>query len=468
MLLYLINPINPVVSMNKIVQNRWSKYRVWKPLGLLVIAGLTTSDWDIKVIDENLGIPDYSSLPRPDLVGITAFTSQAERAYQIAAEFRSIDVQVVMGGIHATMRLDEALKYVDSVVAGEAESIWGQLLQDFIKGDMKRVYHGDRLDMGHMPLARHDLLPEGYHFGMIQTTRGCPLNCNFCSVTTFNGGKFRRRPHENVIEEFKLIKERYVLIVDDNFIGTRAEHISEAKKLLRAMISAKLRKKWITQVTINIGEDEELLRLLGKAGCVGVFVGFETISSEGLIEIKKKFNMRQDQHEYRNYVRRIQKHGIVVVGSFIMGLDIDKKGIGKKIAQTAIFYDVDALNVLFMTPFPGTHLWKDMESQGRIVANNFPKDWKFYTLNMPVARYENLSWIEILQENRICFYMFYSYRKIIKRMLINTWRSRKPLLLLISNLSYRRNGVIFYNNDFRELDLSRGEISADSELAQSL
>ena len=467
MLLYLINPINPVVSMNKIEKNRWSKYRVWKPLGLLVVAGLTTSDWDIKVIDENLSIPDYASLPRPDLVGITAFTSQAERAYQIAAEFRSKDVLVVMGGIHATMRLDEAQKYVDSVVTGEAESIWKDLLQDFVKGNMKNVYHGERLGMEHMPLARHDLLSNGYYFGMIQTTRGCPLNCSFCSVTAFNGGKFRRRPHENVIEEFRLIKEKYVLIVDDNIIGTRSEHIIETKKLLRAIISAKIKKKWITQVTVNIGEDEELLRLLVKAGCVGVFIGFETVSPEGLNEIKKKFNKRQDQQEYRDCVRRIQRHGIVVVGSFIIGLDVDEKGIGKKIAETGMFYDVDALNVLFMTPFPGTRLWKEMESHGRIGANNFPEDWKYYTLNIPVAKYKNFSWREILQENKICFYTFYSYKKIIRRMLVNTWRSRKPLLVLISNLSFRRNGVIFYNNNFKQLNLSRGEISNEKEIVRS-
>ncbi len=457
MLLYLINPINPVVSMNKIEQNRWSKYRVWKPLGLLVLAGLTPPGWDIKIIDENLGVPDYNSIPRPDLVGITSFTSQAERAYQVAAEYQSMGVPVIMGGIHATMRLEEAMNYVDSVLTGEAESIWKQALEDFRQGNLKPFYEGTRLGLENMPVARHDLLPEGYKFGMIQTTRGCPLNCNFCSVTAFNGGKFRRRPNKDVVKEFKLIKEKYVLIVDDNFIGTRDEHIEETKDLLRAMIKAGIKKKWVTQVTVNMGEDNELLRLAAKAGCVGVFIGFESINTEGLAEIKKKFNMRKNEHEFRDCVRRIQKHGIVVVGSFIMGLDVDEKGIGRKIAETGMFYDVDALNVLFMTPLPGTRLWKEMESSNRIGANNFPEDWKFYTLNIPVANYKNFSWKEILRENEICFYTFYSYKKIFKRLITHTLRTHKFLALLISNLSFRRNGVIFYGNNFEQLNLSRGE-----------
>jgi radical SAM superfamily enzyme YgiQ (UPF0313 family) len=122
MRLYLINPSNPFLSITKVKESRWNKYRIWKPLNLLVLAGLTPSEWDITVIDENLGVPNYEAMPHPDLVGITAFTSQANRAYKVAAEFRSRGVPIVMGGIHATMCLSEALEYVDVVVTGEAES----------------------------------------------------------------------------------------------------------------------------------------------------------------------------------------------------------------------------------------------------------------------------------------------------------------------------------------------------------
>src|SRR4030043_210984 len=130
MRLYLINPSNPLVSIVNVKESRWNRYRVWKPLSLLVLAGLTPPEWEISIVDENLGLPDYSAMPRPDLVGITAFTSQANRAYETAALFRSMGVPVVMGGIHATMRLEEVKKHVDSVVTGEAESVWRDVLKD--------------------------------------------------------------------------------------------------------------------------------------------------------------------------------------------------------------------------------------------------------------------------------------------------------------------------------------------------
>ena len=220
MRLYLINPRNSLVSLVNVNNNRWNRYRIWKPLGLLVLASVTPPQWDIKVIDENLGTTDYASMPLPDLVGITAFTAQACRAYEVAAEFRSRSVPVIMGGIHATMCVQEAIGYVDSVVTGEAEFIWPKVLADLQNGSLKRVYAGEHVDMKHVPPARHDLLPSGYAFGSIQITRGCPLNCSFCSVTAFNGPHYRARPIENVVREFKTIQEKHVLVVDDNLIGT--------------------------------------------------------------------------------------------------------------------------------------------------------------------------------------------------------------------------------------------------------
>ena len=172
--LLLINPRNPLVKLTS-KSNRWNKYRVWKPLGLLVLAGLTPRDWHITVIDENVETPDYSTLPRPDLVGVTAFTSQAPRAYTIAAGFRARGIPVVMGGIHATVRQDEVASRVDALVTGEAESVWAQVLQDAAGGALKPVYAGALESMENTPAARHDLLPTGYYFGSIQTTRGCPL-----------------------------------------------------------------------------------------------------------------------------------------------------------------------------------------------------------------------------------------------------------------------------------------------------
>ena len=438
MRLYLINPCNPLVSIVKVKQSRWNRYRVWKPLSLMVLAGLTPPDWEITIVDENLGVPDYRAVPRPDLVGITAFTSQANRAYEVAAHFRRLGVPVVMGGIHATMCLDEVIERVDAVVTGEGEDIWPQVLEDARHGCLKRRYDGGLAEMNGAPFARHDLLTGGYAFGAIQTTRGCPLSCSFCSVTRFNGAKYRQRPIADVVREFRSIREKHVLVVDDNLIGIRPDHIARAKDLFRAMAQANLRKRWIAQATINLADDEELLALASRAGCRGIFIGFESPTPEGLLEIGKKFSILKGR-DFRASVRRIQRHGILVVGSFIIGLDVDKPGIGRHIATAASQYGLDNLNVLFLTPLPGTRLWDQMKAADRLALNAFPDDWRYYTLTFPVARYKHLSLHDIIEEVISCDRYFYSVPRILGRVWSSLRGRRQPLISLVGNFSYRNN-----------------------------
>jgi radical SAM superfamily enzyme YgiQ (UPF0313 family) len=437
MRLYLINPDNPVVSLTKVRWNRLNKYRVWKPLSLLVLARLTPSEWTIEVFDENLGRVEYESRPRPDLVGITAFTSQATRAYEIAAYFKSIGVPVVMGGIHATMCCDEALRYVDAVVTHEAESVWGQVLSDARAGRLQRVYRGGLGTMADVPPARHDLLAGQYYLGSLQTTRGCPLACTFCSVTAFNGGRFRHRPVEHVVAELRQIREPRMLFVDDNLIGTRKDHIVRSKELFRAMIAAGETRPWICQATINFADDDELLDLAARAGCEGVLVGFESPTLDGLKAVHKKFNVHGGR-DLRASVQRIQRHRILVLGSFIIGLDTDRRGIGKVIARAADEYGIDTASVLILTPLPGTKLFEEMERDGRIVANNYPDDWRYYTLGYPVARYMHLTWADLVEEMDRFNEVFYSYPKILARSLRGLRLGPvKALVSLIANLGYR-------------------------------
>ena len=440
MRLYLINPFNPLVSMVNVKASRWNRYRVWKPLGLLVLAALTPPDWDITVIDENLGVGDYESMPRPDLVGVTAFTSQASRAYELAGRFRRMGVPVVMGGIHASMCQEEALQHVDAVVAGEAEGVWPAVLADARAGRLQRTYSGCHVDMVDIPPARHDLLAEGYAFGSIQTTRGCPLDCSFCSVSAFNGKRYRNRPIDAVIAEMQTIREKWVLVVDDNLIGTSPAHIQRAKDLMRAMIAADLRKHWVAQVTINMADDEELLHLAVQAGCKGVFIGFESPTAAGLAEVGKKFNLLKKRN-FRASVRRIQRHNLLVAGSFIMGLDSDEPGIGRRIARAASSYGVDILNTLFLTPLPGTRLWDQMKAADRIAADDFPDDWRYYTLGFPTARYKHFSWDALQSEMKACERRFYSKWRIVRRVL-GTFLARRPFILsLVTNLSFRKNAI---------------------------
>ena len=450
MRLYLINPSNPLVSIVKLKENRWNRYRVWKPLSLMVLAGITPPEWEITIVDENLGVPNYQAMLRPDLVGITAFTSQINRAYEVATHFRNLGVPVIMGGIHATMCLDEVMERVDSVVTGEADGIWPQVLEDARHGSLKRWYDGGLAEINDVPLARHDLLAARYAFGAIQTTRGCPLNCNFCSVTAFNGARYRQRPIPDVLREFQSIREKHVLVVDDNLIGTRPEHIARAKDMFRAIAQANLRKKWVAQTTINFADDDELLALAAKAGCRGVFIGFESPEPQGLLELGKKFNLFKGR-DFRASVRRIQRHNILVVGSFIIGFDIDEPGIGKRIAEVASQYGVDNLNVLFLTPLPGTRLWEQMKSEDRIAIDMFPEDWKYYTLTFPVARYKHFSLDAIIEEMLSCDRDFYSISRILRRVWDNLWQCRRPLITLIGNLSYRSNLRLNYKayEDFK-------------------
>jgi radical SAM superfamily enzyme YgiQ (UPF0313 family) len=274
-------------------------------------------------------------------------------------------------------------------------------------------------------------------------------------VSAFNGHRYRHRPIDHVIQEMRSIREKWVLVVDDNLIGTSASHIARAKELFRAMIDADLGKSWVGQVTINMADDEELLDLAVKAGCQGVFIGFESPTAAGLAEVGKKFNLLKGRN-FRASVRRIQRHNLLVVGSFIMGLDSDGPGIGRQIAQAASSYGVDILNALFLTPLPGTRLWDQMKSQDRIAANDFPDDWRFYTLGFPTAQYKHFSWQGIVDEMNSCDGRFYSLWRILRRVSLSFLRRRRPILSLVTNLSYRNNARL-NQRSYVAMDMARSD-----------
>ena len=432
MRVHLVNPSNPLVSIVRLEESRWNRYRVWKPLSLMALAGLTPPEWDVTLLDENVETGRDHETPLPDLVGITAFTSQAPRAYEIAARYRSLGVPVVMGGIHATMCVDEVMARVDSVVTGEADAVWPQVLADAAAGRLQPRYDGGFAAMDSVRPARHDLLTGRYAFGAIQTNRGCPMNCTFCSVTAFNGARYRQRSIPDVVREFQSIPERRVLIVDDNLVGTRPEHIARAKDLFRALAAANLAKEWIAQATINFADDEELLTLAAQAGCSGVFIGFESPTAEGLTEVGKRFNLLKGRNLAAS-VARIQRHHILVVGSFIIGLDVDTEGVGRRTAEAARQYGVDTLNALFLTPLPGTRLWDQMKAEGRLLLDDFPQDWQYYTLTFPVARYKHLSQDRAIEEMLACDRTFYALPRILGRVWKSAWRRRRPLVNLFGN-----------------------------------
>ena len=311
------------------------------------------------------------------------------------------------------------------------------------------------MDIATVPPARHELLNEGYAFGSIQTTRGCPLNCSFCSVSAFNGNRYRHRPIDQVIEEMRSIREKWVLVVDDNLIGTTAAHIERAKELFRAMIAADLGKNWICQVTINMADDEELLDLARQAGLPRRVHRLRVADGQRASTRSARNSTCSRAAASASRSDGSSSHNMLVVGSFIIGLDSDEPGIGRRIARAASSYGVDILNALFLTPLPGTRLWEQMERQDRIAANDFPEDWRFYTLGFPTARYANFTWEAILREMDKCDSKFYSMWSILRRVASNFLQRRGPLLSLVSNLSYRKNARLNRRN-YGQLDLPRG------------
>lgn len=381
--LVLINPQNPV--------SLYGDYR-WQPLSLAYIAGATPPGWEVRVVDEACDGPVDASALDADLVGITAFTSQAPRAYAIARGLRAREIPVVMGGIHATMCADEALGQVDAVVLREGETVWPRVCADALAGALQRRYDGGLADLDRTVRPDRSHFPPGrYTYVSAQTTRGCPMACSFCSVTAFNGKAFRMRGVEGVVDELRSLGPGDVILVDDDLNGFNRAARRRCEELFHAMIAADLCQQWVTQVTINFGDDDALPRLAHAAGCRGVFIGLESTDTASLAAIRKDGRSKRRGVElYLENVARIRAAGIGVVGSFILGIDTqDIDRIADEILAFAEHAHLDGLNPTILTPLPGTDDFKRMDAEGRILFRDWPNDWERYTLSFPVTTFPN-------------------------------------------------------------------------------
>lgn len=226
--LVLINPVS--VHERGLHRKRITRF---PPLGLAYLGAVTPAHWEVRLVDENIRVAPF---PDADLVGITSFTSTVNRAYEIASFYQDKKVPVAMGGIHVTMMPEEALRYADGVVQGEGEEVWPEVLKDFESGQLKRVYDAFPEELSNLPLPRRDLFDSSYAWGTLQTSRGCPMNCHFCSVTAFNGRRFRQRPVEEVLHELKWIPQKNVFFVDDNILGYGKAAEERAIRLFRGVV----------------------------------------------------------------------------------------------------------------------------------------------------------------------------------------------------------------------------------------
>jgi len=395
--LLLINPRNRV--------SLYGDY-LWEPLALAYVAAATPAHWEVELIDEQCEGPREYDQVDADLVGLTAFTTQATRAYRIASQFRARGIPVVMGGIHASLVSEEAAAHVDALFVGECEAVWPQVIADAEAGRLRPRYDGGTTGGGLMLPDRRIFRKYRYEYVSAQTSRGCPMDCSFCSVTAFNGRAFRMRDVTAVVDEIRRIPERDIIFVDDDLNGFSRAARERCLDLFRAMIDAGLRKQWITQVTINFGDDEDMPRLARAAGCAGVFIGLEATDTKSLALIRKDGkSQRRGLAYYRENIARIRRHGIGVVGSFILGLDTqDMTTVAGDILRFADETDLDALNPTIITPLPGTRDYARYDAEGRILFKNYPEDWEKYTLAFPVTSMPHVTgaglmrrYVEVLQ-----------------------------------------------------------------------
>ena len=387
------------------------------PLSLLIIAALTPENWEVELINEN---HEEFTFKQADLVAFTAYTNNVLRAYELSKMCRERGVPTVIGGIHASMLPDEALQYVDTVVTGEAENVWRKVIEDLEQNKMEKIYRGTHADINNLPKPRYDLLHPNDIFAPIQTARGCPFDCEFCSVSAFNGKKYRQRPVDQVIADLESIPNKKLFFVDDNLIGSTKKSVKHAADLFQEMIDRKLDKRWVTQVSMNFGEDDSLLELAHKAGCRTVLIGIESENVESLAEVNKTLNLKIGVDNYESYFQRINKHGINVIGALIFGMDSDTEESMRKRANYAIASNMNIPQITCLTPLPGTRMMEKFVKEGRLLYDNFPEDWPLYDFTNLVFKPKTMAEDDFRNVFSDCVDRVYSpptlIRKIIKTL----------------------------------------------------
>jgi radical SAM superfamily enzyme YgiQ (UPF0313 family) len=382
-------------------------------LGLLKVAALTPPDWKITIVDEKIETLDLNQ--EADVVGISAMTTTVQRGYEIADSFRKRGIKVVMGGMHVSCLPDEALDHCDCVVIGEAEILWPALLRDWEAKQLKPVYrHENGLPpLTHLPRPDWELYrSKNYlpvHF--VETTRGCPIDCEFCAVTSAFGGKYRNRTQDEVLAELKalvpfkglLTLKNCVFFVDDNIISNRAY----AREFLTRIADFKL--NWFGQASMNIAKDPEMLKLCQKSGCIGLFMGFETLSQEAIKSIGKGVNK---PGEYLEVAQRIHDHGIGIDGSFVFGFDTDDEGVFDRTLEFVLKARLEVVYFSILTPYPGTRLHKRLVKEDRMTTRN----WDLYDANHVVYRPKTLTPDQLLEGYYRVLREAYSVPSIFKRL----------------------------------------------------
>jgi radical SAM superfamily enzyme YgiQ (UPF0313 family) len=419
-------------------------------LNLPYIAAVTPPDVEVRIVDEAFERVNFEE--KVDLVGLTAQTPVASRAYEIAKEFRKRGIPVVMGGVHASMLPGEALQHVDAVVIGEAEEVWPNLIEDLRKGQMGRIYVGsDYVDPSNLPLPQRELLNQKFYFPLklVETTRGCPHQCDFCGVSKFFGFHYRSRPISQIDRELKtlfqkgrvmnpalknllslfsrdlpyFLKRRLLYIIDSNVAGDR-RFCLDLISLLKEFDLL-----WYGHAPVSVSFDQQLLRGFSESGCIALNIGFESFSTKNLRTMGKGFNQPS---RYAEAVKRIHDQGIGIMGTFIVGLDDDDPGVFQRIIDFCIDNKLDWALTFIMAPYPGTKSFLRLEKEGRI----FSRDWEKYDSLNAVYQPLLMSVEELEKGMRRVWKEVFSLSSIYKRIVKGPWIH--PLFYLIMNWQFHR------------------------------
>ncbi len=415
-----------LVSPVRDINHRTNKGLMMPQLALYLIEGLTPREHEVKIIEEEFTTLNIDE--DCDLVGISTMTANAPRAYYLAQEFKKRGKTVVLGGVHPTILPDEALQHADSVVIGEAEGVWLQLLEDVQNNTLKKKYYKPEPDISkYIPKNFSSLKTKRlYSIIPIMTTRGCPYNCDFCCVTNLFGKKIRHLPIGNVVREIKESKAKRFIFLDDNIIGNK----KYAKELFRALIPLKI--QWTGQASISFAKDHELMQLAADSGCKTLFIGLESVCEEQMRALKKSY---KDLKELEQAIKRIRKMGILVHASMIFGFDDDTKSTFNDTLKFLVKNKISTVSFNVLTPYPGTKTYAELKKEGRILTN----DWKYYDHNTVVFKPKKMSPME-LQVGKTCTRKkFYKASCVLKRLWGNLF---SPVIYLILNYGHMKQSKV--------------------------
>jgi radical SAM superfamily enzyme YgiQ (UPF0313 family) len=461
--LRLINPRSPLttITMPEIIRKMtFSRRALFMPLNLAICAAVVPDGWDAEIIDENV-TPDLHQ-PAADgvaAVGIGAMTTQASRAYQLADAYRRLGVPVILGGIHPSAMPEEALQHGTIVCRGDAEGTLPHALRDLDAGTPQRIY--DWKDHPDEPIAtpRKDLLdPKEYLvFNPIQTTRGCPHGCSFCTTPAIFGRKFRQRDVGDIVEEIRQAKERFnsrvFIFSDDDVAGSH----KWAMELFDAMRPLKVR--WASQCDILISDNDRLLAKMRDSGCIGVILGLESPKS-GTLRLAGKKYVRAE--EYLRRIAHIQSFGISIWGSFIFGFDTD----GWRDCMDAVRFAQRARLCMscypILTPYPGTGVYEQYRSEGRLTTTN----WDKYNGSTVVYTPARMTVPELRHAQMAAFHEFFLPGSALRRL--GVWPLKRNSWL--ANLAIHRGLTYYYSKKARPLPRFSDYLDADPEcrIARSL